>query len=91
MYGSQWVSSLASQMPNGDAFNSGTVITTASSNTVNITTNGGMSLMHFAKTVAWGKSIFGQCRSTARGLSSFHCLALGRSPLFLPLFVCQVT
>jgi deoxyribonuclease-2 len=60
VYGSQWVSSLTSQMPNGNAFvNSGTVDMDATSNIVNITTMGGMQLMHFAKTVAWGKSIYG--------------------------------
>lgn len=60
VYGSQWVSSMTSQMPNGNAFvNSGTVDTNAASNVINISTVGGVEFMHFAKTVAWGKSIYG--------------------------------
>jgi deoxyribonuclease-2 len=60
VYGSQWVPALSSQMPNGNAFvNSGSVVSTASSNVVNVTTVGGVSFTHFAKTVAWGKSIYG--------------------------------
>ena len=60
MYGSQWVKSLTSKLPNGDAFvNQGQVVTTASSHVINITTSGGFSTTHFAKTTAWGQSIFG--------------------------------
>jgi deoxyribonuclease-2 len=60
VYGSQWVSSLASQLPNGNAFvNSGTVDMSSASSIVPISTVGGVSFEHFAKTVAWGKSIYG--------------------------------
>lgn len=60
VYGSQWVSALTAQMPNGNAFvNSGTVVSNAASNVMNITTVGGVEFVHFAKTVAWGKSIYG--------------------------------
>jgi len=60
VYGSNFVTGLKSKMPNADAFmNSGTVIKDPVSNVVNITTMGGMEFTHFAKTVAWGKSIYG--------------------------------
>lgn len=60
VYGSQWVSSLASELPNGNAFmNQQTVISSSASSHVNITSAGGTSFTHFAKTVAWGESIYG--------------------------------
>jgi len=60
VYGQQWVSSLASSMPNADAFlNQGVVNKESASNIVSLLTLGGLSVLHFAKTEKWGQSIFG--------------------------------
>lgn len=60
LFGKQWVASLTSRLPNGNAFvNQNIVVKTAASRIANVTSVGGRTFTHFAKTAAWGKSIFG--------------------------------
>jgi len=68
VYGTQWVASLAAQMPNAVAFNGGQVVMNAASNVAKLTTVGGVTFTHYAKTNAWKQSIFGNLIGPAYGV-----------------------
>jgi len=61
VYAKAWIDSLNSKLPNGNAFvKQGIVVKTASSRVGAFKTIGGLPIHHFAKTVKWGQSIYGE-------------------------------